>query len=190
MNYRHPPLARSSCKGMTMIEVLVAAVIIGVGLLGVASLQVTALQGASNAEYRSRATDLIASLADRMRANLDGVDINSYSDATANTAADCANPPATICAMTPNATNTSGVTQCDPAEMAAFDLWEVRCSNGVQNSLPRGLMSIACTEGAAPPGDTCAPLSPMVITITWQVQDSAATPVTETVVATIIPGAP
>ncbi|MCG8125908.1 MAG: prepilin-type N-terminal cleavage/methylation domain-containing protein, partial [Candidatus Thiodiazotropha endolucinida] len=42
---------------MTLIEVLVAAVIIGVGLLGVASLQITALQGASNADYRSRATD-------------------------------------------------------------------------------------------------------------------------------------
>ncbi|MCW4245707.1 MAG: type IV pilus modification protein PilV, partial [Candidatus Thiodiazotropha taylori] len=59
---------------MTLIEVLIAAVIIGVGLLGVASLQITALQGASNADYRSRATDLTAALADRMRANLFGVD--------------------------------------------------------------------------------------------------------------------
>ncbi|MCW4254661.1 MAG: prepilin-type N-terminal cleavage/methylation domain-containing protein, partial [Candidatus Thiodiazotropha taylori] len=51
------PIPNTKCRGMTLIEVLVAAVIIGVGLLGVASLQITALQGASNADYRSRATD-------------------------------------------------------------------------------------------------------------------------------------
>ncbi|MES9939365.1 MAG: type IV pilus modification protein PilV [Candidatus Thiodiazotropha sp. 6PLUC2] len=188
MSYRNTPLASSNCKGMTMIEVLVAAVIIGVGLLGVASLQVTALQGASNADYRSRAIDLVASLADRMRANLNGVNINVYSDTAANTAADCATPPATSCAMTPNDADSSGVTQCTPNEMAAFDLWEVRCRNGVQNSLPGGAMSIACTESSA--SDDCLPLSPMVVTVTWQLQSSEVTPVTETVVTTIIPGAP
>jgi type IV pilus assembly protein PilV len=188
MTNRHNPLLKRNCNGMTMIEVLVAAVIIGIGLLGVASLQVTALQSASNADYRSRATDLIASLADRMRANLDGVDSNSYSDPAANTAADCSTPPEDSCAMTPNATNDTGVAQCSSAQMAAFDLWEIRCRNGVQNTLPGGTLSIACTLSDGT--DACLPLSPMVVTVTWRVESNELTPETEKVVTTLIPGAP
>lgn len=188
MNDRHNPLPKRNCSGMTMIEVLVAAVIIGIGLLGVASLQVTALQGASNADYRSRATDIIASLADRMRANLNGVESNSYSNADANTAADCSAPPAEICAMTPDTANALDITQCTSDQMAAFDLWEIRCRNGVQNALPGGELSIACTLSDVT--DECLPLSPMVVTVTWRVESNELVPETERVVTTLIPGAP
>ncbi|MCW4259138.1 MAG: prepilin-type N-terminal cleavage/methylation domain-containing protein, partial [Candidatus Thiodiazotropha taylori] len=40
-------------QGMTLIEVLVAAIIVAIGLLGVASMQIATLQGSSNAGYRS-----------------------------------------------------------------------------------------------------------------------------------------
>ncbi|MEJ2621511.1 MAG: type IV pilus modification protein PilV, partial [Candidatus Thiodiazotropha sp.] len=132
MSYSHPQSPFNRSKGMTLVEVLIAAVIIGIGLLGIASLQVTALQGASNADYRSRAIDLSASLADRMRANRLGVAANSYSDANANATADCAAPPATVCAMTPSAS--AAPAQCTTLDMASFDMLEIRCRNGVQKS--------------------------------------------------------
>ncbi|MCG8043421.1 MAG: type IV pilus modification protein PilV [Candidatus Thiodiazotropha endolucinida] len=184
---RCTPIQKSKCRGMTLIEVLVAAVIIGVGLLGVASLQITALQGASNADYRSRATDLTAALADRMRANLFGVDANDY---ITDVAADCTTPPDEICAMTPDDTSTTGIADCSPAEMATFDLWEVSCRNGVQTSLPSGEMAVTCIDNNATDADPCSPVSTMVVTITWQVQSDTADPQTETVVTSIVPGAP
>ena len=185
---KHNLQPNRNCSGMTLIEVLIAAVIIGIGLLGVASLQVTALQGASNADYRSRATDLIASLADRMRANLDGVDTNAYSETSANAVADCSAPPSDLCAMTPSTSDASGVTACTSAQMATFDIWEIRCRNGVQNSLPSGEMTIFCTDSDST--DTCLPLSPMVVTVTWRVESNETDAETEKVVTTIIPGAP
>ncbi|MEW8342210.1 MAG: type IV pilus modification protein PilV [Candidatus Thiodiazotropha taylori] len=184
---RCTPIHKSKCRGMTLIEVLVAAVIIGVGLLGVASLQITALQGASNADYRSRATDLTAALADRMRANLFGVDANDY---ISDVPADCTTPPDEICAMTPDDTSTTGIADCSPAEMATFDLWEVSCRNGVQTSLPGGEMIVTCNDNDATDADPCSPVSTMVVTITWQVQSDTADPETETVVTSIVPGAP
>ncbi|WP_419653319.1 type IV pilus modification protein PilV [Thiolapillus sp.] len=59
-----------SQRGTTLVEVLIAAVIVGIGLLGIASLQVKALQASTDAEYRAKATDIAWALADRMRANL------------------------------------------------------------------------------------------------------------------------
>ena len=35
--------------------------------------------------------------------------------------------------MTPGTTGTTGVTHCTAAQIAAFDLWEIRCSNGEQS---------------------------------------------------------
>ncbi|MET0075793.1 MAG: type IV pilus modification protein PilV [Candidatus Thiodiazotropha lotti] len=176
---------KNRCRGMTLVEVLVASVIIGIGLLGVASLQVTALQGASNADFRSRATDLTAALADRMRANLEGVADESYlTDAAVN----CNAPPPQICAMSPDDANANGVADCTPGEMATFDLWEISCRNGVQTSLPGGTMTVTCIDNDATDADPCSPVSTMVVNITWQVQSDSVTPETETVVTSVVPG--
>lgn len=125
-------------KGATLLEVLIAAVILGIGLLGIAALQMTSLQGSANAEYRGRASDLSWSLMDRMRANLPGVVTGSY---LSTAAANCDNQP-TACAMTPGG---SIVGVCTSAQVAAWDLWEVRCSNGVQDALPGGTMLVTST---------------------------------------------
>ncbi|MES9832151.1 MAG: type IV pilus modification protein PilV [Candidatus Thiodiazotropha sp. LLP2] len=183
--YSNPSISKN--QGMTLIEVLVAAVIIGIGLLGVASLQITALQGASNADYRSRATDHTASLADRMRSNLQGVDDNNY---ISDTDADCDAPPDPVCAMNPNDTTDTGLAECTPEEMAAFDLWEVRCRNGVQSALPGGQLVVSCIDNDDTDADPCSSLSTMVATVTWQVQSDSAIAETETVVTSIVPGAP
>ncbi len=55
--------------GATLIEVLVAMVVLAIGLLGLAGLQATSIQSNHSAYYRSQATLLAGDLADRMRAN-------------------------------------------------------------------------------------------------------------------------
>lgn len=163
-------------RGMTLVEVLVAAVVIGIGLMGVAALQVAALQGSSNAQFRSKATDLTSSLSDRIRANLTA--LNDYTTAVAGNCAGTV--PAAICAMHPDHT-TNGAADCSSTEMATYDLWEIRCK--LENTLPGGQLTVACPGG-------CPALTPMQINISWQTQNADAAFRTEQVVTTIVPGAP
>lgn len=56
-------------RGASLIEVLVAVVILAVGLLGVAGMQMSALRSNQSAYERSVATFLASSIAERMSAN-------------------------------------------------------------------------------------------------------------------------
>jgi type IV pilus assembly protein PilV len=56
-------------SGFSLIEVLVALVVLSVGLLGLAALQSTAAQFNAGAYTRSQATILAYDMADRIRAN-------------------------------------------------------------------------------------------------------------------------
>jgi len=55
--------------GFTLIEVLVALLVLSIGLLGLAALQSTTLQFNQSAYLRSQATNLAYDVIDRMRAN-------------------------------------------------------------------------------------------------------------------------
>lgn len=78
MSRLRPALSRRAQSGMTLVEVLVTAVIISVGLLGVAALQLTSLKSNQESYVRSQAAMLAADLLDRMRANQAGVRANHY----------------------------------------------------------------------------------------------------------------
>jgi type IV pilus assembly protein PilV len=56
-------------RGATLIEVLIAIIVLAIGLLGLALLQITSVQSNHSAYYRSQVTVLASDLADRMRAN-------------------------------------------------------------------------------------------------------------------------
>ncbi len=56
-------------KGIGLIEVLVAMLVVGVGLLGLAALQANGLKSSRTSYYRTQATVLAYDMADRMRAN-------------------------------------------------------------------------------------------------------------------------
>jgi type IV pilus assembly protein PilV len=68
MTHSHRP-SRRVARGMTLVEVLVTLVLISVGLLGVAALQLTSLKGNQEAYVRSQASALAGFILDRMRAN-------------------------------------------------------------------------------------------------------------------------
>lgn len=61
--------APRAARGFTLIEALVALLVLSIGLLGVAALQLTSLQNNSAAAIRTQATYLAYDIADRMRAN-------------------------------------------------------------------------------------------------------------------------
>lgn len=56
-------------RGLTLVEILVALLVLSIGLLGLAALQNTSLRFNTSAYYRTQATALSYDLADRMRAN-------------------------------------------------------------------------------------------------------------------------
>lgn len=56
-------------EGMTLVEVLVALVILGVGLLGAAAVQLNALKYTDSARMTSQASFIAYDLMDRIRAN-------------------------------------------------------------------------------------------------------------------------
>ncbi|MBK8535773.1 MAG: type IV pilus modification protein PilV [Candidatus Competibacteraceae bacterium] len=56
-------------KGFTLIEIMVAVVVLAIGLLGLAGLQATSLRFNDSAYQRSQATNLAYDMVDRMRAN-------------------------------------------------------------------------------------------------------------------------
>ncbi len=160
-------------RGTTLVEVLVAAVIIGVSLLGIASLQMRAMQASTNAEYRARATDIAWSLADRMRANL-LANTDSGSDYISATAlSSCPSSPSNNCAMDADATDATGVDQCSPAQMAAFDLYEARCASdrGAKEALPGGQLTVTCNDRLSTDTDPCTPGSEMLITVSWSTRE-------------------
>ena len=70
--------ARRAQRGMTLVEVLVTLVLISVGLLGVAALQLTSLRNTQESYVRSQAAILAADLLDRMRANQTGFRAGDY----------------------------------------------------------------------------------------------------------------
>ena len=62
-------LPTHSQSGFSLIEVLVAIVVLSIGLLGLAGLQATGLRQNQSASYRSTATVLAYDIVDAMRAN-------------------------------------------------------------------------------------------------------------------------
>ncbi|WP_129647266.1 type IV pilus modification protein PilV [Peristeroidobacter agariperforans] len=56
-------------SGFTIVEVLVALVVLAVGMLGMAGLYVTTLRSSGSALSRMQAVNLAADMADRIRAN-------------------------------------------------------------------------------------------------------------------------
>lgn len=59
----------ASMRGTTLIEVLIAVLVLGVGMLGIASLQATSLRNSQSSLERSQAVISTYAIIDAMRAN-------------------------------------------------------------------------------------------------------------------------
>jgi len=65
-------------SGFSLLEVLIALLVLSIGLLGLAALQITSLRSNEMANMQTTATQLAYDITDRMRANPEGVANNEY----------------------------------------------------------------------------------------------------------------
>jgi len=138
-------LVRGRARGFTLVETMVALVVLAVGMLGIAGLYVTTLKSGGGAIYRMQAVNLAADLADRIRANR-GANV-AYQGAAANN----------------NCYGAASV-NCAPAQMAANDLfvWQQQ----IAAILPGGNANVVVAGGSAPYTYT--------ITINWTESSAVA----------------
>lgn len=80
---------RYLAAGFTLIEVLVALLVLSIGLLGLAALQSATLQFNHSAYLRSQATNLAYDMIDRMRANRQAALNGAYDGGFASPAPAC-----------------------------------------------------------------------------------------------------
>ena len=164
--------SRRSHSGFTLIEVLVTVVVVSIGLLGLAGLQINGLRANMSSEARSKATLMASDIIERMRANPVGVTDNNYADI--NTAGiGCGGKPIPFCSNTSTATAAS----CTTAEMASFDAWIWACGMppangnvqpaGVINQLNQGTGNVVCNDGDTTDADPCSSGSTYTVTVTW-----------------------
>ena len=147
-------------SGFTMLEVLIAIVVISFGLLGLAGLQAFALQNNINATQRTAAIRLANDMVDRMKANYTGVVNNNY-HLPAST--DYANQVAACISV-------GGCTSPQMAQNDAFD-W----AQGVAANLPGGLGVICLdstpNDGASNTDSQCDNLGVRYVVKLWWVDD-------------------
>lgn len=124
-------LPNRKVDGFSLVEVLVALVVVSVGMLGVAGLYVNGLQAGRIAMFSHQAVTLAGDVADRIRAN------------PRAGAAYEGNGPGV------NHNCVAGGLDCDEAEMAATDtfLWQQQA----QDVLPEGRVNVQFNGGANPP---------------------------------------
>ncbi len=169
MNLRGPSGRRQS--GFTIIEVLISLVVLMFGVLGLAGLQMQAVNNSELGRYNSTAAMLASSVAATMRAN------GAYWGSQPTTAPPTAvtvqgtpqggvanvvitgGPTATYVNCQTNACTTYG-------QMAKYDL--ANWGSTIANSLPVGQFALACSARPTPTVPPTTPPTTCTITISWQ----------------------
>ena len=120
-------------QGFTLLEVLVAIVILAIGLIGLAGLQVVSTKNNQTAYYRAVAIQQVYDMADRMRANLAGVRAGDYNSMAGAADSGCV------------------LASCTAAGMANTDKFQWNANNGVL--LPQGAGLLSCVSCPPAAGD-------------------------------------
>lgn len=131
-------------QGFTLLEILVAIVVLSIGLLGLAGLQAVSLNNNQIAYFRAIATQQANDMADRIRANSAGVLAGKYDDLDTTIPSD-PNCVANVCTAT---------------QMATADHSQWNTNN--QRLLPSGTGTVASGAGGT-----------FVITVSWNERTSA-----------------
>lgn len=144
-------------RGFSMIEILVAILVLAIGVLGAAGMQLVAMRTSTHSDLHTQAYQLATEIADRIRANDAVMRSPSASNPflSVDYSAGGATPtaPATTCFTT----------SCNPDQLAAFDLFEFQTR--VFSSFPGGRLVI-CQDGA--------PWDASEVTLQWDCAAPAA----------------
>ncbi len=137
-------------RGVALLEVMISVLILAIGLIGLAKLQVTSLKHNESAYLRSQASVLASDILDSMRANRAAAQAGNYNFAVSDT------PPAT------------------PSTIAQQDL--VDWLSNIGTFLPTGSGGlIACADSDGADALTCSSGSMYTVTVSWpEVQDDGS----------------
>ena len=120
----HVNTSKSSAAGFSLLEVLIALLVMSVGLLGIAGMVTSSLKANDGAYLRSTANGLAYSILDRMRANRSSATQGGYNIALGTIA-----PVSAACLQTNNCTSAQltalclgSANNCTPDAMAQADL--------------------------------------------------------------------
>jgi type IV pilus assembly protein PilV len=162
-------LPRGDAHGFSLMEVMVATIVICVGLLGIAKMQGLALSNATTSRLRALAAIEAASFAATMHsnrqywANTPPVSVTVNTGGIASTDAALAAQATTYVAASPSIAcfgTSGGGVQCAALQLAAFDL--ARWWNpALVNLLPNAAATISCPPVVAASPTNCT------IQITW-----------------------
>ena len=146
------PFARGRNLGSTLIEVLVAIVVLGIGIIGFSAMQLQSAVVVNDAYYRSQAVAIAQDVIERIRANPRGWP-SHYASQNWQGSDAVVMQPCVVSTLPMDLA--SGCDQVN--EIAEFDHFEV--SQQLRVSLPKATVSIhgSCAEGG---GVSC-------INVTW-----------------------
>lgn len=134
---------RAQCHGFTLVEVLVALFVLAVGIVGAGATQLSAERTRRQSALMSEAAQLAASLAARMQVNPAVAALPDAANPYLGFSYDAADAaPADVAGC-------YGATLCTPAQLAEFDLHELR--QALRAQFPRGRIEV-CRDGS--PWDT------------------------------------
>ena len=119
-------IIKNKNSGFTLIEVLITVVILSLGLLGLAGLQLNSLRDNNSAEQRGKAALLVSDMVDRMRANRDSNNVAQLADYTNAAAQDA---------------SCETMAGCSRTALAGHDKFE--WEREIANSLPLGQGSVS-----------------------------------------------
>jgi type IV pilus assembly protein PilV len=132
----------NSQKGFTLLEVLIALLIVSFGMLGVAGLQLVTLKSNSSSQYRSLAVHYAQEIGERMRVNDAALKIPLL-----RTQFTAYNSPAT--GKTHSSLNSFTATcktlGCTPGQQALNDLAEWQ--QGISTTFPNGIGVVCIDSG-------------------------------------------
>ena len=144
--------------GSTMIEVLVSVVVVAIGLLGMASLQLSSVKTSFDSAGQSQASWLAQEMAERIRSNNSDA-AEFYIDAAANNAS-CGISPPVYCGQV---NGVSSVDSCTPEQRAVFDVWDVFCNAAddelyasTADMISLSSFSIGCDDSDVTDSNTCS----------------------------------
>lgn len=109
------PARRPRRQGIALMEAMIAILVLSIGALGYAALQIKGLSASSSSMWRSKASNLAYDMADRIRANRAGAVAGAYNNLGA---------PQVV-------TDCGAATDCLPARMAQLDhaQWNATLAN-------------------------------------------------------------
>jgi type IV pilus assembly protein PilV len=117
---------KNTQQGFAMIEVIVTALIIAIGVSGVGVLLMRSIQSTQDNSQKSQAMWILQDLSGRIRANSPGAKSGDYVGSEGG--ASCSTKPSPMC----SAQNGIEAESCNSSQMAQFDKWITIC--GISDS--------------------------------------------------------